>query len=76
MIQYKLFIKARFCTEILERILRVVRHRGFQVYSMNSYFKKHNNKIIHIEITIISNKSINLLILQLNKLIDIIYIDV
>lgn len=33
--QHQLSIEARFRPEILERILRVVRHRGFQVCSMN-----------------------------------------
>ncbi|PPS59005.1 acetolactate synthase 2 small subunit [Pantoea sp. BRM17] len=33
--QHQLSIEARFRPEVLERILRVVRHRGFQVCAMN-----------------------------------------
>lgn len=35
MIQHQLSIQARFRPEMLERVLRVVRHRGFQVCAMN-----------------------------------------
>ena len=33
--QHNITIEARFCPEILERILRVIRHRGFHICSMN-----------------------------------------
>ena len=34
MMQHQLAIQARSCPEILERVLRVVRHRGFNVCAM------------------------------------------
>ncbi|WP_348235551.1 acetolactate synthase 2 small subunit, partial [Salmonella enterica] len=35
MMQHQLNVSARFNPDTLERVLRVVRHRGFQVRSMN-----------------------------------------
>ncbi|MFV8075423.1 acetolactate synthase 2 small subunit, partial [Enterobacter cloacae complex sp.6730661] len=35
MMQHQLSILARFRPEVLERILRVTRHRGFRISSMN-----------------------------------------
>lgn len=35
MMQHQVAVEARFNPETLERVLRVVRHRGFQVCSMN-----------------------------------------
>ncbi|MBK0289393.1 acetolactate synthase 2 small subunit, partial [Salmonella enterica subsp. enterica serovar Infantis] len=35
MMQHQVNVSARFNPETLERVLRVVRHRGFQVCSMN-----------------------------------------
>lgn len=72
MIYYSLFIKTKFCPEVIERILRVIRHRGFKLHSLNTLFldtPKHQQ--INIFITVTSEKKINLLRTQLNKLIDI-----
>lgn len=72
MMYYSLFIKAKFCPETIERILRVVRHRGFKLYSLNTLLcNTSNQKKINILITVTSDKKINLLRTQLNKLIDI-----
>ncbi|MFA1646695.1 MAG: acetolactate synthase 2 small subunit, partial [Enterobacteriaceae bacterium] len=35
MMQHQVAVQARFNPETLERVLRVVRHRGFQICSMN-----------------------------------------
>ena len=35
MMQHQVNVSARFNPETLERVLRVVRHRGFHVCSMN-----------------------------------------
>ncbi|MEQ7112265.1 acetolactate synthase 2 small subunit, partial [Enterobacter cloacae] len=35
MMQHQVAVEARFNPETLERVLRVVRHRGFQVCAMN-----------------------------------------
>lgn len=71
-IHYSLCIKARFCPEIIERILRVIRHRGFKLYSLNTIFTDvPNHKKINIYITVTSEKKIHLLYKQLNKIINI-----
>ncbi|TPE11736.1 acetolactate synthase 2 small subunit [Pantoea vagans] len=68
--QHQLSIEARFRPEILERILRVVRHRGFQVRSMNMA-SVANAENINIEMTVASQRSVDLLSSQLSKLIDV-----
>lgn len=68
--QHQLSIEARFRPEILERILRVVRHRGFQVCSMNMAAVA-NTENINIEMTVASQRSVDLLSSQLRKLMDV-----
>ncbi|KTR47638.1 acetolactate synthase 2 regulatory subunit [Pantoea ananatis] len=68
--QHQLSIEARFRPEILERILRVVRHRGFQVCSMNMVTVA-NTENINIEMTVASQRSVDLLSSQLRKLMDV-----
>lgn len=68
--QHQLSIKARFRPEILERILRVVRHRGFQVCAMNMA-SGSSAESINIEMTVASQRSVDLLSTQLNKLMDV-----
>lgn len=77
MIYYSLFIKARFCPEILERILRVTRHRGFELSSLNMISCRNSgDKEVTILLTVYSHKKIHLLFSQLNKLMDINYIEI
>ncbi|URJ28197.1 acetolactate synthase 2 small subunit [Candidatus Blochmannia vicinus (nom. nud.)] len=74
---YSLCIKARFCPEVLERILRVIRHRGFELNTLNmSSHNKFDNKKINIFLTVSSNRAIFLLSAQLNKLTDIYHIEI
>ncbi|MDE1185764.1 acetolactate synthase 2 small subunit [Erwiniaceae bacterium L1_54_6] len=68
--QHQLSIEARFRPEILERILRVVRHRGFQVCAMNMA-SAANTENINIEMTVASQRSVDLLSSQLSKLMDV-----
>lgn len=70
MMQHQLSIEARFRPEILERILRVVRHRGFQVCAMNMA-SGTNNDNINIEMTVASQRPVDLLSTQLSKLMDV-----
>ncbi|HGJ5857965.1 acetolactate synthase 2 small subunit [Arsenophonus nasoniae] len=72
---YRLNIEARFRPEILERILQVTRHRGFQVntISMNQGLDGNN---VSIEITVNSQRPLNLLYSQLIKLVDIFDIEI
>ncbi len=68
--QHQLSIEARFRPEILERILRVVRHRGFQISAM-SMVCEENTDNINIEMTVASQRSVDLLSTQLRKLMDV-----
>ncbi len=75
MMQHQLALQARFRPETLERVLRVVRHRGFQVCSMNMV-ADINPENINIELTVASPRSIDLLFSQLSKLVDVACVDV
>ncbi|TQI77853.1 acetolactate synthase small subunit [Serratia fonticola] len=70
MMQHQLSIQARFRPEMLERVLRVVRHRGFQVCAMNMA-TAINTDDINIELTVASQRSVDLLSSQLSKLMDV-----
>ncbi|MBK0004066.1 acetolactate synthase 2 small subunit [Erwinia sp. S43] len=70
MMQHQLSIEARFRPEVLERILRVIRHRGFQVCTMNMA-SQANTDNINIELTVASQRSVDLLSTQLSKLMDV-----
>lgn len=70
MMQHQLAIQARFCPEVLERILRVTRHRGFQICALNMDKAPEGNKI-NIELTVSSLRPLNLLCSQLAKLVDV-----
>lgn len=76
MIKYNLVINANYSSEILERILRVVRHRKFEIYkiTMNRKVEENTNSVI-IKLKIISKYPINLLYNQLKKIIYINNID-
>ena len=54
--------------EVLERILRVIRHRGFKVMSINMQI--NGNETSMVDIIIESERAITLLSQQLDKLID------
>lgn len=58
--QYLLNIEARFRPEILERILRVTHHRGFQVNAM-SMSQVLDGSNVSIEITVNSQRPLSLL---------------
>ncbi|MEW7313073.1 acetolactate synthase 2 small subunit [Buttiauxella gaviniae] len=70
MMQHQLAVTARFRPETLERVLRVVRHRGFQVCSMNMV-TVGNADDINIELTVASLRPVELLFSQLSKLVDV-----
>ena len=73
--QHQLSIEARFRPEILERILRVVRHRGFQVCAMNMGAAANSDNI-NIEMTVASQRSVDLLSSQLSKLMDVANVEI
>lgn len=64
----KLILEQR--PEVLERVLRVVRHRGFKVTKMNMQLK--DGKTAVLDMTVESDRGIELLTKQLDKLIDVI----
>ncbi|MEZ2585753.1 MULTISPECIES: acetolactate synthase 2 small subunit [Kluyvera] len=75
MMQHQVNVQARFNPETLERVLRVVRHRGFQICSMNMETASDAQNI-NIELTVASQRPVDLLFSQLNKLVDVAYVAV
>ncbi|MFM7948504.1 acetolactate synthase 2 small subunit [Hafnia paralvei] len=73
--QHQLAIQARFRPEVLERVLRVIRHRGFQVCAMNMA-QMLDSDSVSIELTVSSQRPINLLSSQLNKLMDVASVEI
>jgi acetolactate synthase II small subunit len=58
---------------VLERILRVIRHRGGRITAINMQLRESN--IININMVLESQRSIELIKNQLAKLVDVIRID-
>ncbi|WP_459595142.1 acetolactate synthase 2 small subunit, partial [Enterobacter hormaechei] len=73
MMHHQVAVEARFNPETLERVLRVVRHRGFQVCSMNMAAASDAQNI-NIELTVASPRSVDLLFSQLIKLVDVAHV--
>ncbi|MBT0727459.1 acetolactate synthase 2 small subunit [Rosenbergiella australiborealis] len=68
--QHQITIAASYRPEALERILRVVRHRGFEIKAMQMV-QTSGPEQINIEMTVASNRGIELLSTQLTKLMDV-----
>lgn len=75
MMQHQLAVQARFRPETLERVIRVVRHRGFEICSMNMA-TANNAENINIELTVASLRPVELLFSQLSKLVDVAYVEI
>lgn len=75
MMQHQVAVQARFNPETLERVLRVVRHRGFQICSMNMETATDAQNI-NIELTVASQRPVELLFSQLSKLVDVAQVDI
>ncbi|QJC34083.1 acetolactate synthase 2 small subunit [Enterobacteriaceae endosymbiont of Donacia cinerea] len=68
--KYQLLIKTNMSPEISERIIRIIRHRGFLIKTINiNVVKKLKN--INFKLIVESYKSINFLVNQIKKLIDV-----
>lgn len=67
---HEVVIEATNTLEILERVLRVIRHRGFRVSTMNSVQMNDCNSI-KITVTVSGERGIDLLTKQLDKLFDV-----
>ena len=75
MMQHQVALQARFNPETLERVLRVVRHRGFQICSMNMETASDAQNI-NIELTVVSQRPVELLFSQLRKLVDVACVEI
>ena len=71
--QHQLTIHAQFRPELLERVLRVVRHRGFQLRSINMDAQADCQDLC-ITVTVESERPIQLLHTQLAKLNDVTHV--
>ncbi|MBV7388113.1 acetolactate synthase 2 small subunit [Pasteurellaceae bacterium TAE3-ERU1] len=65
---YQLSLSAQWRPETLERILRVVRHRGFCVVAMQM---QRTDERVELDLTLISERELSLLTNQLVKLFGI-----
>lgn len=68
--RYLLDIKADDKPVLLERVLRVVRHRGFAIKQVAAT-QNHESKIASVEIIVDSDRAISTLTDQIEKLWDI-----
>lgn len=73
--RYLLDIKADDKPVLLERVLRVVRHRGFIIRQVAAT-QNHESKIASVEIIVDSDRAITTLTDQIEKLWDIRSVDV
>ena len=67
--EHQIELTAQHRPEVLERILRVVRHRGFTVTQMD--MQLINDKV-RLKFTVKSDRTLELLVSQLEKLPDVI----
>ncbi len=67
---HTLTIEAKDRPATMERLLRVIRHRGFHLCKLSADLCPESESVA-IEATVQSEKSIQLLLTQLNKLVDV-----
>ncbi|MDS1841744.1 acetolactate synthase 2 small subunit [Vibrio vulnificus] len=68
--RYLLDIKADDKPVLLERVLRVIRHRGFAIKQVAAT-QNHESKVASVEIIVDSDRPISFLTNQIEKLWDI-----
>ena len=71
---HQLTIQAYSRPEVLERVLRVVRHRGFLLHAINMETSSADSEL-QIAVTVASERPLHLLQSQLAKLIDVIHVE-
>ncbi|ART82509.1 acetolactate synthase 2 small subunit [Oceanisphaera profunda] len=71
--QYQLQVTAQFRPEVLERVLRLTRHRGFRVAQMDMTTQGAN---LVINMLVESERAVELLSRQLEKLLDVTLVQV
>ena len=67
--EHQIDLTAQLRPEVLERILRVVRHRGFTVTQMDMQLIEGK---VRLKFTVKSDRTLELLVSQLEKLPDVI----
>ena len=67
--EHQINLTAQHRPEVLERILRVVRHRGFTVTQMDMQLIDDK---VRLKFTVKSDRTLDLLVSQLEKLPDVI----
>lgn len=70
---YQLTVSANQRPEVLERILRVVRHRGFEIKKLEAHTNEHS---VSLDLTVKSERAVSLLTHQLEKLFDVTEVNV
>ncbi|MGY0617437.1 acetolactate synthase 2 small subunit [Vibrio sp. FJH11] len=68
--RYLLDIKADDKPVLLERVLRVIRHRGFVIKQVAAT-QNHESRVASVEIIVDSDRPISFLINQIEKLWDV-----
>ena len=66
--EHQIELTAQHRPEVLERILRVVRHRGFTVTQMDMQLVDDK---VRLKFTVKSDRTLDLLVSQLEKLPDV-----
>lgn len=69
--EHQIELTAQHRPEVLERILRVIRHRGFTVTQMDMQLIEGK---VRLKFTVKSGRTLDLLVSQLEKLPDVIEI--
>ena len=70
--EHQIDLTAQHRPEVLERILRVVRHRGFTVTQMDMQLIDDK---VRLKFTVKSDRTLDLLVSQLEKLPDVMEIN-
>ena len=69
--EHQIELTAQHRPEVLERILRIIRHRGFTVTQMD--MQLINDKV-WLKFTVKSDRTLDLLVSQLEKIYDVVEI--
>lgn len=69
--EHQIELTAQHRPEVLERILRVVRHRGFTVTQMDMQLIDDK---VRLKFTVKSDRTLDLLVNQLEKIYDVVEI--
>ena len=70
--EHQIDLTAQHRPEVLERILRVVRHRGFTVTKMDMQLIDDK---VQLKFTVKSDRTLDLLVSQLEKLPDVLTVN-